>query len=142
MSNHFRDWTGAQIAEYNTRPKHPGMAARIEASMASELAAPVERESDLHDQIETECNRRGYLVVHSRMDMPTTTGLGVPDFIILASGRLFLIECKARNAKQTTPQLAFAMLAERNGFKVEVVRSYQAFLAIVDDPPEHAQARD
>ena len=142
MSNHFRDWTGAQIEEYNTRPKHPGMAARIEASMASELAAPVERESNLHDQIEAECRRRGYLVVHSRMDRATTTGLGVADFLIFATGRVFLVECKAKSGKLSTPQLAFAMLAERNGFKVEVVRSYQAFLAIVDGLPERVQASD
>lgn len=87
------------------------------------------REDKLHEQILEECHRRRWLVVHSRMDRPTTQGLGVPDFIILVQGgRLLLVEAKARQGKLSIPQMAWGIMAEQLGHKVHVVRSLANFI--------------
>lgn len=90
-------------------------------------------EADLHDKIIAECRRRGWIVVHSRMDAPTTTAKGVADFIIFADrSRVFLFECKSKNGKLTNEQRGFAMMADMLGFTVHVIRSYSEFLATIN----------
>lgn len=90
------------------------------------------REEDLHDKIEAECRRRGWVVVHSRMDRATTTACGVCDFIVFAErGVVILMECKSRAGKLTTAQLAFMAAMRKNGHTVHTVRSFSEFLAIV-----------
>lgn len=92
-------------------------------------------ESDLHDKIAAECRRRGWAYVHSRMDAPTTTTRGVPDFIIAArDGRTLWIECKSATGKQTPAQLGFALQCERNGHKVHLVRSFDEFFKVAQCP--------
>jgi hypothetical protein len=142
MSNPFAGWTSAQCDEFNSRPKYTGMAARIESSMASELAAPVEHERDLHKQIQSECNRRGWLCLHGSMAHKAMRTLGEPDFTIGGRGQVWFVECKSRIGKRTREQEGLAMVAEKNGLHIHLVRSFQAFLAIVDGPPEHVQTRD
>ena len=95
----------------------------------------VERESDLHDAIISDCRRRGWIVVHSRMDAPTTTAKGVADFIIFADrARVFLFEAKRKNEKLTPEQKGFAMMADMLGFTVHVVRSFPEYWKIVEEP--------
>lgn len=99
----------------------------------SQTADAVEREADLHEMIINECKRRGWHPGNSRMDLPTTRDPGEPDFRILADGgRNFLIECKTGKGKLSIAQQSFAMMAEKNGHKVHVVRSYQEFLQIIN----------
>jgi len=94
----------------------------------------VSREQRLHEQIITECRARRWLVIHSRMDRPTTQGLGVPDFVILADkGRLFLVEAKARQGKMSIAQLAFEIQCEGLGHKVHLVRSLANFIDAVNE---------
>lgn len=95
------------------------------------LREAVELEGGLHEEIEAECRRRGWAYVHSRMDAPTTTARGVPDFVIAASqGRTLWIECKSRTGKQTPEQLGFALQCELQGHVVHVVRSLADFMEI------------
>lgn len=84
-------------------------------------------ESDLHDQIEAECRRQGWVSIHSRMDRPTTTACGVCDFIIIARGEVFFFECKSRSGKLSISQLGFIAAMEKNGRTVHVVRSFNEF---------------
>ena len=95
--------------------------------------APVDREGDLHDQILDDIRRRGWLAIHSRMDMPTTTAPGVPDFGILADGgRTFWIECKARSEKLKPKQLAFHAIAHKLGHCVVTVWNFEDYLRAIE----------
>ena len=92
-----------------------------------------EREGKLHDKISAWCDSQWprWKYVHSRMDQPTTTAKGVPDFVILApAGRLLLIECKARDGKCSTEQLGWHKEAEMLGHTVHIVRSLEEFIAL------------
>lgn len=103
----------------------PGVAvARPEADTGTE--------SDLHDKIHAECRRRGWVVVHSRMDRPTTSACGVCDFIIFQDGgNVLCVECKSRVGKLSLDQNGFIAAMRKNGHNVQVVRSYSEFLQIV-----------
>lgn len=92
----------------------------------------VSRERHLHDQIMEECRARRWMVIHSRMDRPTSQSPGVPDFIVLADGgKLFLVEAKARQGKLTIEQMAFGIMCEQLGHKVHLVRSLANFIDAV-----------
>jgi hypothetical protein len=112
------------------------MQARVAAGRhQSEPVGPdaVTDEGDLHDQILSECKRRLWPAVHSRMDMATTTARGCPDFVIFAdAGRVFAIECKTAKGKLTPEQMGWKMLLERNGHRYALVRSFEDFLGVIE----------
>lgn len=88
----------------------------------------VEKESDLHDQIQQFCRDRGWVCIHSRMDRAATNQVGTPDFILGADdGRVFWIECKRKNAKCSPAQNAMLAWLLKNGQKACVVRSMAEF---------------
>lgn len=92
----------------------------------------VEREADLHQQILDECARRGWMVMHSRMDMPSTLQAGVPDFVIMrGDGKCLMIEAKSRTGKLSIAQIGMAAWAKKLGHEIHVVRSFERFLEIV-----------
>lgn len=114
----------------------PGILARLRRARGeTELAAPfdaVEREAELHDAILQECRRRGWYVVHARMDAPTTVSLGCPDFIIAAdNGVAWWIEAKSRQGKATLAQQAIAAWLRKLGHRYALVRSISEFLKAV-----------
>lgn len=92
-------------------------------------AAPVEREADLHAQILDYCHRQEpqWVAIHSRMDAATTTDRGVPDFVILAPGRVLLVECKRKGGKLSIHQQAWHKRAEAVGHRVVTVTSLLEF---------------
>ncbi len=91
------------------------------------------QEWQLHDQIDAECRRRGWFAVHSRMDRPTTTSCGVPDYVVFADGgRVFVIEVKTKSGKLSTAQLGVFAHLEKLGHKPVVVRSLEEFLQVID----------
>ena len=92
------------------------------------------KEGELQDQIAAECNRRGWIAMRSRMDLPTTRMKGEPDFIILYPGGVLLVECKTRVGKLTTDQIGFAHWASRLGHTVHLVRSFEEFLFLTKLP--------
>lgn len=65
--------------------------------------------------------------IYSRPDQPATISLGVNDFTIFYKGRVLLIECKTKTGKVSREQMGWALLCELNGFKVEVIRSWEEF---------------
>jgi hypothetical protein len=91
-------------------------------------------EKKLHEEILADCKNRLWPVIHSRMDAPSTIGVGVPDFVIFAERAIVIvIECKAGNSKLRPEQLAWKMILERNGHKHFVVRSFAGYLRVVNN---------
>ena len=91
------------------------------------------REKKIHDQILAECAARQWLVIHSRMDMPSSVAIGCPDFVILTEGgRTLLVEAKSRTGKLRPEQRAWLAWAQKLGHPAAVVRSLQEFLEFAD----------
>lgn len=112
--------TESEFHAYQARQFHHHESAKTDNA--------VDKESDLHEAILADCRRRGWHAIHSRMDLPTTTGVGDPDFVILADlGKVYLVECKSKNGKLTTAQLALQTQAEVLGHTIHVVRSIQEY---------------
>lgn len=115
-------WTKDQLHACEARQE----AARDTAKHVDQ----VDIEGDLHAQIKDECDSRDWICLHSRMDLKTTRTPGEWDFVILADGGLtLLVECKAKNRKRTTDQLALHARAERKGHYSTCVHSYQEFMS-------------
>lgn len=98
----------------------------------------VKMESDLHDKIEAELKRRRWYYVHSRMDKPTTTELGVTDFIIAVPRlgaerhcRTLWLEAKRHGAKLTKEQNIVRHILLAAGHWHEVVYSMKQFLQLL-----------
>ena len=91
-------------------------------------------EKKLHEDILADCRNRLWPVIHSRMDAPSTIGVGVPDLVIFAErGIVLIIECKTKSGKLRPEQLAWKMILERNGHKHFVVRSFAEYLKVVEE---------
>ena len=91
-----------------------------------------QRESCLHDGILAYCRQRGWPVVHSRMDVPATCGVGTPDFVIaLPGGRTIWIEVKSAKGKLRPEQNAWLASLRRVDHIAEVVRSMEDFVSII-----------
>lgn len=94
---------------------------------AAPAGPAVERERDLHDDIEAECRARGLWYIHSRMDRPTTTGKGVPDFVVFGPGWVLCVEAKAGKGKQTIEQRDVEVHLRKLGHRYALVRSLDEF---------------
>ena len=91
-------------------------------------------EKKLHEDILADCRNRLWPVIHSRMDTPSTIGVGVPDLVIFAERAIVLIiECKTKSGKLRPEQLAWKMILERNDHKHFVVRSFAEYLKVVEE---------
>jgi VRR-NUC domain len=98
----------------------------------------VERERQLHEQIIEFCRFKGWLVIHSRMDRPSTVRVGVADFVICADGgQTYLVECKRAGSKLRPEQAAWLAQARHLGHCAAVVRSMSDFLELIrsSEPP-------
>lgn len=102
--------------------------ARQNREAMAHVGPAAERESDLHDQILDECQRRGWYVVHARMDMRSTIAVGAPDFCVaIPNGRTVWVECKTRTGKLTKDQQAAHAWLKKLGHSVCVVRNIREF---------------
>jgi len=121
----FGKWDNAALMRHNAR-----------VAGKAEPAADVPRattEARLHDEIIVECKRRGWYYVHARMDRPTTTALGVPDFIVAAKGgRTFWIEAKAARTKIRPEQIGAIHWLGTLGHVSKIVHSLQEFIDAID----------
>jgi hypothetical protein len=99
-------------------------------------------EADLHRQILEECRRRGWIALHGSMAHSTFRNPGEWDFDVKADGgRSFLIEAKTRTGKLSPDQRAIHAWAAKLGHQVHVVRSFEAFLAVIDTRYNHSDSR-
>lgn len=91
-------------------------------------------EDKLHEEVEKFCRDRRWAYVHSRMDKPTTTNLGVPDFIIFPpSPHVIILELKTATGKQRPDQLAWQCVLENQGHVYYIARNFEEFLSILRD---------
>lgn len=112
------------------------MLSRLEKNRVREVPdGAYEDEADLQFDIMAECTRRGWFCVRSRMDKPTTYGIGTPDLIIAADhGRTLWVEAKSKTGKTKPAQLAIAAILRKHGHEYALVRSFSEFLALVNQP--------
>jgi hypothetical protein len=102
----------------------------------------VGREAELHEEIFSECRRRGWIALHGSMAERTCRTLGEPDFVILADGgRVLFVECKSRSGKLSPAQAALKFHAEKLGHAVHVVRSMEEFLQVVAETENRATGK-
>lgn len=103
--------------------------AELYGHALQKMASPqaVDRESDLHDYIGRYCREHGWLAFHGSMAHKTRRTAGEPDFVILAPGRILMIECKRKGGKTTPEQNAVIGMAERLGHRIHVVSSEEEF---------------
>lgn len=112
------------------------MQARL-ALNRHEAVPPPALEKDLHQDIMDYCERKWprWLYFHGSTAHRTKRVLGEPDFQIYGDrGRFWLIEVKRADGKLSPAQMGAAMLAEKLGHKIHVVRSMDDFLKLVDEP--------
>ena len=89
-------------------------------------------ESELHDDVIAECERRGWLAIRSRMDKRATNQKGTTDFIIAASwGVVFWIECKIGKNTVSDDQTAMLNRLSTLNQRFAVIRSLDEFLAFL-----------
>jgi hypothetical protein len=118
-------WVQLQDGSY----AHPRALGRIVSSPVA--AGGCDREKDLHDAILAHCRAMGWPVVHSRMDVPQTAGIGTPDFVIAMPGTTTLwVEAKTAKGKLTPAQSAWIAALRKVGHRAEVVRSMAEFLRV------------
>jgi len=104
------------------------------------------RESETHDAIMAECRRRGWLAIHSRVDIASSVTVGVPDFVIAASQTVsghglppykepvtLYVECKRPGGKLRPSQQACRAQLEQNGHFYYIVYSFADFESILRD---------
>lgn len=93
---------------------------------------PAGRENELHEAIQAECARRGWIALHGAMSRRTYRTLGEPDFIILGDrGRCWHIECKTSTGKLSVDQQAMAAHYRKLGHAYHVVRSLRDFNTLI-----------
>ncbi len=109
-----------RVINHRKHPITPTMEAR---------GGTVDREGDLHSEIEEYCKDHRWLPVRSSMHRPTTCNVGCTDFIIATdTGRTLWVEVKKRDTKLTTKQRDFIHWLELNQQEVCVVRSIEQFV--------------
>ena len=111
-----------------TAEQYAEMQARGRASFAKPAEVP---EKDIHADIEDWLKTKGAWYCHSRMDARTTTRRGVPDFLILWSGKFYGIEVKRIGQKAKPHQLGELRWIEREGGRVGVAHSLDEFKSIL-----------
>lgn len=106
--------------------------SRIQRATTPTPSDAVDREADLHAAILDHCRAKGWPVVHSRMDAPTSCGVGTPDFVVaIPGGRTLWVEAKAKTGKLRPEQEAWLALLRHHGHRCGVVRSFSEFVALL-----------
>jgi hypothetical protein len=103
--------------------------ARQDAPAKGKQRPPPEK--DLHESILSECQRRGWYVIHARMDQRSTIAVGAPDFVVFQdAGQVLIVEAKRPGGKLRPEQLACKAWLEKLGHKFCVVYTFEEFLAL------------
>lgn len=87
------------------------------------------REAELHRMIIDYCQARGWPRVYSRMDVPHTSGIGTPDFVIaMPDAKTLWIEAKVGGGRVRPEQAAWIASLRILGHRARVVWSFEDFL--------------
>ena len=133
--NAFGNWQQHDVDAFNAKVAAGKLGAGAGAGGAVAASSPSPRlcgpgpdlEANLHDSILEYCRARGWLAIHSRMDKPTTTALGVSDFVIVTPNTVLFVEAKRKGNKPTPKQRGFLMAVGALGWPNTVVYSMADF---------------
>lgn len=138
--------TQQEVDAFNARRKQP---TREQCEQVLDAVfTPLEgcyKESDLHEQIFSECRRRGWIALHGAMSERTHRNPGEWDYTILTdlpafvhteckccvNHRILFVELKTRTGKLSPAQAALHHHAKKLGHAVHVVRSFEEFLKLL-----------
>lgn len=125
----------AQSADGSLSKQKADLQARV-TTAARPLSG---KEHETHEAIIKFLRDKRFPFVHSRMDLPSTTALGTPDFIIaLPRGITLWLEVKTSTGKLSSQQFAFLHWLQSKGHHALVVRSMPEFLSVVEALLAHA----
>ena len=94
-------------------------------------------EAEIQAAIVKALNQLGFLVIHvpnqATRGRYRYSGLlpGAPDLIVIGNNRIYFMEVKRRNGKQSPSQMIVQQMIEAKGFGYYVVRSVDEALSIV-----------
>ncbi len=117
--------TEAELLAYQTRQRQPLIQTEVPT---------IQRESELHNQIAEFCARNGFVAFHGSTAHRTHRTLGEPDFIVVAEGYVYFVECKRPGQKLRPDQLAIDAALRRNEHALHVVTSLQEFIEVLTPP--------
>jgi Holliday junction resolvase len=95
------------------------------------------RESEIQADIVRALSQLGFLVIHipnqATRGRYRYSGLlpGAPDLIVIGNNRIYFMEVKKHNGKQSPSQMVVQQMIEARGFEYYVVRSVDEALSIV-----------
>jgi len=95
------------------------------------------RESEIQAAIVKALSQLGFLVIHipnqATRGRYRYSGLlpGAPDLIVIGNNRIYFMEVKKHNGKQSPSQMIVQQMIEERGFEYYVVRSVDEALSIV-----------
>jgi len=96
-------------------------------------AQACENEAKLHEEIKVYCRSKGWLFNESRMDRPSTSGVGSPDFVVaLPSGKTIWVEAKTAKGKLSLEQNAWLAALRKLGHHAGVVRHLREFVMMTE----------
>lgn len=107
------------------------MAGRFDAAMGQIAQAKTEKQ--LQGQLEGLLRRRGVLMpIRQRMDRKSNVAIGVPDILFSIDGRAVAWEVKLPGQNPRPEQEKAHAEMRADGWRVDVVRSYDEGIAILD----------
>jgi hypothetical protein len=119
------------------------MEARVAPKVADKRTPnAVDLEKDLHEQIETICKAKGYLVRHDRMGRKTTGQIGWPDYeIFMPNKRFCALELKAKGNKASEEQLATIAWFHKFKFTAEIVDNLPDAIRVMESTKPEAEIK-
>lgn len=135
--NPFSGWSASQVAAHNERvvqqrTKKPAPIGLIAESIQKEQLKKTQRldrrpilESEIQEEIEAWLKTQSHHCWwdRKRMDKPTSSRAGVPDFVGVFAGFAFGIEVKRPGSKPSVEQIGELAWMQKAGAKTAVVFS-------------------
>jgi len=122
-------WVELQDGSYAS----PSAVAKGLVSSKPKQTKACEKEAELHEAILHYCRSKGWCVAHCRMDKPSTSQIGTPDFIVaMPQGKTIWVEAKTAKGKLSLEQQAWLTALRKLGHKAGVVRHIQEFVIMAE----------
>lgn len=125
----FRDWSIDQVMQHNLRVDRQSRPATAEPSHVEPKGAAAER--DMHVEFIEWLRAREIFFIHSRMDRPSTIGVGDPDFVLLHGGKGCAVEFKRPSKRLSQAQAERLAMLQRTGTPAIVAYSVEDAIAFV-----------
>jgi len=116
----------------NLMERHERKELGVKTSDEINEKIEVENERDLQRQCANLLRLRSIWFSQSRMDRPTTTKVGTPDFLFAIHGVPIAVECKTDTGKLREEQEDTMHHMTQNGWRCVVVRSVHELKMLLD----------